>query len=578
MLSNNNKLSKIRLLLKKNDIQYYILPHSDEYQNEFLPEYSKRLEWISNFSGSAGDIIIGKKEAFLFVDGRYTIQASQEVNRKHFKIYNYSDLSPIDLLKNKQPKAIGIDGNTITYQRVAHIKKNIDKGVKIKNIDKNLIDQIWVDKPKKKKSKPFTVGGISTSGKVNYIKRYLYNSNADYYLITACDSIAWIFNIRAKDIKYSPLFLSKALIHKSGKCYIFSDFNNSKNIKFGVKIEFRNTLEINNFVNNLDKKETIICDTNTVSFSLANQIKNKAKLKIEGDLIQLLKSKKNRLEKNGMIECHKRDGIALTKFIYWIKNNVKNKKISELDAIKYLDNKRKKNEKFFSLSFPTIAGTGSNGAIVHYRANEKTNKTIKTSDLFLVDSGAQYLDGTTDVTRTICFDTPSPEQIEMYTRVLKGHIAVASSKIKYGETGKKLDHLARKPLKEINCNFDHGTGHGVGCFLNVHENPPSISKNSKIKFEDGMIVSNEPGYYKENHYGIRIENLILSKLSNGMITFKTITIAPFERLLIDHSLLNAKEINWVNKYHQRVRKILTPSMNSNERDWLINQTAPLQQR
>ena len=450
--------------------------------------------------------------------------------------------------------------------------------MKIKNIDKNLIDQIWVDKPKKKKSKPFAVGGKNTMGKVNYIKKYLYNSNADYYLITACDSIAWIFNIRAKDIKYSPLFLSKALIHKSGKCYIFSDFNNSKNIKFGVKIEFRNTLEINNFINNLDKKETIICDTNTVSFSLANQIKNKAKLKIEGDLIQLLKSKKNRLEKNGMIECHKRDGIALTKFIYWIKNNVKNKKISELDAIKYLDNKRKKNEKFFSLSFPTIAGTGSNGAIVHYRANEKTNKTIKTSDLFLVDSGAQYLDGTTDVTRTICFETPSPEQIEMYTRVLKGHIAVATSKIKYGETGKKLDYLARKPLKEINCNFDHGTGHGVGCFLNVHENPPSISKNSKIKFEDGMIVSNEPGYYKENHYGIRIENLILSKLSNGTITFKTITIAPFERLLIDQSLLTTNEINWVNRYHKRVRNILTPSMNSNERDWLINQTAPLQQR
>ena len=578
MLSNDNKLSKIRSLLKKNDIQYYILPHSDEYQNEFLPEYSKRLEWISNFSGSAGDIIIGNKEAFLFVDGRYTIQASQEVNRKYFKIYNYSDLSPIDLLKNKQPKAIGIDGNTITYQRVAHIKKNIDKGVKIKNIDKNLIDQIWVDKPKKKKSKPFAVGGKNTSGKVNYIKKYLHNSNADYYLITACDSIAWIFNIRAKDIKYSPLFLSKALIHKSGKCYVFSDFNNSKNIKFGVDIEFRNTLEVINFVNNLHKKDTIICDANTVSFSLANQIKNKAKLKIEGDLIQLLKSKKNRLEKNGMIECHKRDGIALTKFIYWIKNNLKNKKISELDAIKYLDNKRKKNEKFFSLSFPTIAGTGSNGAIVHYRANEKTNKTIKTSDLFLVDSGAQYLDGTTDVTRTICFDTPSPEQIEMYTRVLKGHIAVATSKIKYGETGKKLDYLARKPLKEINCNFDHGTGHGVGCFLNVHENPPSISKNSKIKFEDGMIVSNEPGYYKENHYGIRIENLILSKLSNGMITFKTITIAPFERLLIDQSLLTTNEINWVNRYHKRVRNILTPSMNSDERDWLINQTAPLLQR
>ncbi len=576
MLSNKNKLLKIRSLLKKNNIQYYILPHSDEYQNEFLPEYSKRLEWISNFSGSAGDIIISNKEAFLFVDGRYTIQASQEVNKKIFKIYNYSDLSPIDLLKNKKPKSIGIDGNTITYQRVVNIKKNLNNRVKIKNIDKNLIDQIWNDKPKKRKSKPFAVGGMNASEKVNFIKKYLRNSAADYYLITACDSIAWVFNIRAKDIKYSPLFLSKALIHKSGKCYVFSDFTNSKNIKFDVDIKFMKNYEINHFVNNLYKKEIIISDANTVSFSLANKIKNKAKLKIEGDLIQLLKAKKNRFEKNGMIECHKRDGVALTKFIYWIKNKVKSKKITELDAIRHLDNNRRKSEKFFSLSFPTIAGTGSNGAIVHYRANEKTNKTIKTSDLFLVDSGAQYLDGTTDVTRTICFNTPSPEQIEMYTRVLKGHIAVASSKIKYGETGKKLDYLARKPLKEVNCNFDHGTGHGVGCFLNVHENPPSISKNSKIKFEDSMIVSNEPGYYKENHFGIRIENLILSKLSNGKITFKTITIAPFERLLIDQTLLTVNEIDWVNRYHKRVRDILTPSMDSGERDWLINQTAPLQ--
>ncbi|MDC3163247.1 M24B family metallopeptidase [Pelagibacteraceae bacterium] len=497
MLSNNNKLSKIRSLLKKNEIDYYILPHSDEFQNEFLPEYSKRLEWISNFSGSAGDIIIGNKEAFLFVDGRYTIQASQEVNRKNFKIYNYSDLSPIDLLKYKNPKSIGIDGNTLTYQRVVHIKKSMKKGVKIKTVEKNLIDQIWSNRPKKKKSKPFAISGANASAKVNFIKKYLHSSKADYYLITACDSIAWTFNIRAKDIKYSPLFLSKALIHKSGKCYIFSDFTNSKNIKFDIDIEFINTSELDKQINNLSKKETIICDLNSVSFSLVNKIKSKAKLKLEGDLIQLLKSKKNKSERSGMVECHKRDGATLTKFIFWIKNKVRNKKITELDAIKYLDKKREKNEKFFSLSFPTIAGTGSNGAIVHYRANKRTNKLIKTSDLFLVDSGAQYMDGTTDVTRTICFNTPSKEQIEMYTRVLKGHIAVASSKIKYGETGKKLDFLARQPLQEVNCNFDHGTGHGVGCFLNVHESPPSISKNSKIKFEDGMIVSNEPGYYKK---------------------------------------------------------------------------------
>ena len=342
-----------------------------------------------------------------------------------------------------------------------------------------------------------------------------------------------------------------------------------------IDVSFKKQKDIYPFIKKYGINKSFICDINTINFNLANAIKSYGTLKLQGDVIQLLKSKKNKTEQKGMLNSHKRDGASLTKFIFWAKNQVQNKNITEMDAIKYLDNLRKSNKNFFSLSFPTIAGTGSNGAIVHYRANKLTNKKIRKSDLFLVDSGAQYFDGTTDVTRTISFNKPRKDQIDMYTRVLKGHIAVARSKFKYGEKGKKLDNLARKYLKEINCNFEHGTGHGVGCFLNVHESPPSISQFSKIPFEEGMVVSNEPGFYKKNDYGIRIESLIMSQISKGYLHFKTLTMAPFERDLINKKMLNKKEIEWIDKYHSDVKSNLLRFMNEQEKKWLINQTSPL---
>jgi Xaa-Pro aminopeptidase len=275
----------------------------------------------------------------------------------------------------------------------------------------------------------------------------------------------------------------------------------------------------------------------------------------------------------GMKSAHVRDGATLTKFIFWIKTNIPVKKLTELDAIHYLDKERMKNKNFFSLSFPTIAGSGPNGAIVHYRASKKSNRTIKNSDLFLVDSGAQYFDGTTDVTRTIAFSHITKDQKEMYTRVLKGHIALATSQLSSRENGKKLDKLARKYLQEVKKNYDHGTGHGVGSFLNVHEGPQSISMFGKTSFKNGMIVSNEPGYYKKNSYGIRIENLILAKVKKAKLSFETLTLAPLENKLIEIFLLKKNEIKWINNYHSEVRKKLLPFMNKKQSKWLKEETS-----
>ena len=579
MLNIQKKIAEIRKLLIENKIDYYLISHSDEYQNEFLPIYSKRLEWISDFTGSAGDVIIGKNEAYLFVDGRYTIQAQNEVSKKHYKIYNYSKLTPLNLLRSKKARNVGFEGDIQPYFKIKSYAKSLGKKTNLIPLEKNLIDQVWKSRPKKIKSKPFVLdkkfAGKNAKNKVNKIINYLKKSKTDYYVLTACDSISWVFNLRSKDIEYTPIFLSQAIIQQNGKCYIFSDCTNNLKTKLNIDVSFKKQKDINSFIKEHGINKSFICDINTISHNLANTIKNKGKLILQGDVIQLLKSKKNKTEQRGMVNSHIRDGASLTKFIYWIKNQVQNKTITELDAIKYLDNLRRGNKHFFSLSFPTIAGTGANGAIVHYRANKSTNKKIKKSDLLLVDSGAQYFDGTTDVTRTISFNKPRKDQIEMYTRVLKGHIAVACSKFKFGEKGKKLDNLARKYLKEINCNFEHGTGHGVGCFLNVHESPPSISQYSKISFEDGMIVSNEPGFYKKNDYGIRIESLILSQLRKGYLHFKTLTMAPLDRSLINAKMLSKKEIEWIDKYHLDVKLNILRFMNKHEKKWLINQTSSL---
>ena len=580
----SNKLKKIRSLMKNLSIDCYLIPHSDEFSNEFLPPYSRRLEWISDFTGSAGDIIITNKKAYLFVDGRYTIQASQEVDSSLYQILNYKDKSVLDLLSQitKNQNVIGFDGNIEKFNKIKILQKKLGKDIKIKPVNPNLIDLIWKNRPKKLISSPFKLPlnfhGEDKSFKIKKVIRHIKTSKKDACILTSCDTICWLFNIRAQDLEYSPLIMAKSIIHRDGNCFIFSDQKTLKNeiLNSKIKIIYKPLDHFDSHFNEYkDSIRSYLCAPNDTSFNVVMLIKEiGAKVIFKDNIVDILKAKKNTTEENGMRNAHIRDGVALTKFIYWIKNT-KNNSQTEISASNYLDNLRSKNKNFFSLSFPTIAGSGPNGAIVHYRASKNTNRKLKKDDLFLVDSGAQYFDGTTDVTRTIAFSKVTHEQKKMYTLVLKGHIAVALSTFNEKESGKTLDKNARKFLKKEKLNFDHGTGHGVGSFLNVHESPPSMSPLSKHKFEKGMIVSNEPGFYKKNKYGIRIENLVLTRKKQSRLYFETLTVAPLEPKLIDFKLLTSKERKWLKDYHNKVYESVAGFLNNKEKKWLQNEISSL---
>ena len=572
------KLFDLRKLMFKQKLDIYLIPYTDEFHNEFLPPYSQRLEWLSGFTGSAGDIIVLQKKAYIFVDGRYTIQVSKEVNKDNFTVINYKDQSVAQLIHKltTSKSTVGFDGNIETFQKIESYKKLVGKKINFISVEKNLIDQVWKTKKSKKRSvaffHPAKFNGQNSEEKIKKIIRNIQKNNADSYYLNSSETICWLFNLRANDLEYSPLLLSKSVVQKNGTCYIFTDAKNLKNKTLTKKIKFffQPLREFRNFIsNNEQKNKKYVCSPNEISYNEVIDInKNSGKLIFKENIVNQLKSIKNPTEINGMKKSHIRDGVSLTRFIFWIKKNISKKEITELVASKKINNLRSLNQNFFSLSFPTIAGSGPNAAIVHYRATKKTNRKINDTDLFLLDSGAQYLDGTTDVTRTISFKSVTNEQIKMYTLVLKGHIAVAFSQFNKYENGQLLDKKARQFLLKYKKNFEHGTGHGVGSFLNVHEGPHSISPRSKCRFEEGMIVSNEPGFYKKNHYGIRIENLILTKKIKSTFSFDTITMAPLEPMLIDEKLLTLKEKDWINSYHREVFSNISPHLNKNEFKWL----------
>ena len=575
MLSTENKLQQLRIQMQDQNIDVCLINQTDEFQNEFLPQYSKRLQWLTNFSGSAGEALITKNKAYLFVDGRYTLQAKLEVNQSVYKVYNYSKKTPTQILKSlklNKPN-FGIDGNIITVKKLNLLTSELKTNVSIKLLEKNLVDLIWYSRPKIKKSIVWhhkrSFHGTNVSDKITTIKKIIKKNKAQYLFITSNESICWLLNLRSSDLAYTPIFMSRLIISDSGECFLFANIKNG--LKFPKAVKFHQ-IELNllsNFLSDTIANKKIIADPRTLS-SNTNEflLKNRVKIRLINDPIEALKSQKNNSEIKGIRAAHLRDGVALTKAIFWIKEKVLKKNLTELQAVKKIDSNRLKNKNFYSLSFPTIAGSGPNGAIVHYHANKKSNRKIKDTDLFLIDSGAQYLDGTTDVTRTISFRNVSNEQKKMNTLVLKGHIAVAISVFSKSETGKLLNINARKYLRQHNCDFDHGTGHGVGYFLNVHEGPQSISSVSKVKFLPGMIISNEPGYYKTNEYGIRIENLVNVKVHGNKYKFETLTLAPIDRQLIEASLLSENEIKWLNTYHKHVYIKLGKYLEPKEKIWL----------
>ena len=561
----NKRIKILRDKFKKYKIDGYIIPKNDEFFSEYAVQ--DRLKTISNFTGSAGFAIILKKTNYLFVDGRYTIQAKQQSSNQ-FKIIEIHKLLPKNVIKNLK---IGFDPNLFTKKT---LNLNFGNSLKLIPIKNNLIDEVYKNKVPKRKlfySLANKSVGESHKSKINKICNILKLKKADYLFVSSPENVAWLMNIRGYDNPTSPIPNSRLIITKDKKIFLIVDK------KLTLKVIREKKFKRNQIINPKKFEELIIrlngnkfiIDTSSCSILNEKIIKSRFKIINEVDPCYRLKSIKNLTEIKNTINAHIEDGLALTKFIYWIKN-VNKKKITEIEAKNRLQKFRKLNNNYLFPSFNTIAGTGSNGAIVHYRVSKKSNKIINKDDLFLCDSGGQYNFGTTDVTRTICFSKPKKSIRNVFTNVLKGHIAVYQTNLKKDNIGKKIDLRARKFLKKEGLDYAHGTGHGVGFFLNVHEGPQSISKFNTVQLEEGMILSNEPGYYKKGHYGIRIENLVFIKKDKNTLRFENLTLAPIEKDLINYDLLNKNEKDYLFRYHLKIYETYSKFLNLNERKWLAS--------
>ena len=560
-----SRLKKLKDQFVKYNLDGYVIPKNDE----FFSEYSNkdRLGFISNFKGSAGYAIILKNKNYLFVDGRYTIQAKIE-SGKNFKIVNLKEILDTKLFKNLN---LGIDPKLFTSDQ---IKKFFLKNNKVSIINENLVDRIF--KTKQRKIIPFysldkKITGEDHSQKIQKILSFLKKERLDYILITAPENVAWLLNIRGYDSPSSPIPNCHLIISKKRKIHLIVNKKKSKNLIKEKKLKKSQIIDPNNLQNFFKKLKgkKILIDKKTCSIYFEQFLKKKFKIIKKEDPIYLLKSIKNKIEIENMVNAHLIDGAALTKFIFWLKNK-KKLDITEVDAQNKLEYFRKQNPNYLFPSFDTIAGSGKNGAIVHYRATKNNTKLLNKNELFLCDSGGQYKFGTTDVTRTICFKNHNKKIKDIFTNVLKGHIAVVNTDINKKRIGRLIDIEARRFLKKNNQDYNHGTGHGVGFFLNVHEGPQAISKQNSVQIQNGMILSNEPGYYKQGKFGIRIENLIYANKVKDKLIFKNLTLAPIEKDLINFKLLTKKERDYIFKYHFEVYSKLSPLLNKKEKKWLAS--------
>jgi Xaa-Pro aminopeptidase len=562
-------INLLKKLMNNENIDGYIVPKNDEFFSEY--SFPNRLKLISNFSGSAGLAIILKDKNLLFVDGRYTLQANIECG-KNFKIFEIPKIRPFDLItKIKNKLTLGFDPKLFTE---ISLKSNFRDSCNLIPINNNLIDEIFNLKNNYKVKEFYClneiVAGEKITSKLYKLSSILKKKKIKNIFISAPENCAWLLNIRGFDNPNSPI-PNCQIIFNNKNIYFFSDIKKIRKIKNTIsykKIKFYEFKEFAKVINNLKGKNFSI-DKNSCSVFNKSIILSKFNILNEIDPCYALKAIKNKTEIKNMINAHVADGAALTKFLYWMKSK-KNFDLTEIDAEKKLENFRKKNVNFLYPSFNTIAGSGPNGAIVHYRAKKNSNRKINKKDIFLCDSGGQYKYGTTDVTRTICFSKPSPRVKNIFTRVLKGHIAVFNTDLNKISTGKDIDKRARFFLKKINLDYGHGTGHGVGYFLNVHEGPQAISKYNNVKVLPGMILSNEPGYYEKKKFGIRIENLVHVEKNKNKTFFKNLTLAPIDTDLINFKMLNTSEKKYLFSYHMDIYAKISKFLNSNEKKWFLS--------
>ena len=585
------KLTLLRADMSDQDLSAYIVPRADEYLGEYVPPQNERLQWISGFTGSAGAVIVLQESAAIFVDGRYTIQVRQQVPEGLFEFHHLIKEPPIDWLANTlvENTKVGFDPRMISlsqfksWQKVLN-KKNID----LVEISENLIDKNWQDRPISERVQALLLDesftGESSRSKRQRIGMIIKRAGAEVALISQLDSIAWLLNIRGSDVPRLPVLLAFATLESNGDMALYTDPRKlpnefSQHVGDGVTVkaleELKEALTVLG-----EAGSNILADPLTANaWSQLRCLESGAKLISGTDPVLLPKAQKNEVELNGMRNCHIRDGSAVSRYLAWIDREVAAGELhDEAQLANKLEQFRRELGNIQDLSFDTISAAGANGALCHYNHINGRPALLELDNLYLVDSGGQYLDGTTDITRTVVIGEPSDEHMKMFTLVLKGHIALAAAVFPKGTSGTQLDVLARQFLWAAGKDYDHGTGHGVGAFLSVHEGPQRIAKTgSQQELLPGMVISNEPGYYQEDSYGIRCENLVVViERADGMLAFETITFAPFDQRLIDLALMTTEEILWLNNYHAEVRLKLSDELDGEDIKWLDQATAAIE--
>ncbi|WP_425446888.1 aminopeptidase P family protein [Dethiothermospora halolimnae] len=582
------RVKKLRNLMEERGIDAYIIPSSDPHQSEYVADRWRGRAWISGFTGSAGTVVITKDDGGLWTDGRYFIQAEDQLKGSGIRLFKMREPKVptiteylVDTLKSGE--TVGFDGKLFSVTRVNNMKKEFDKnGIDI-NSDYDLVDEIWQDRPEIPKDKVFIhdvkYAGKSRAEKLKEVRNEMKKKKAKNYLISSLDDIAWLFNLRGNDVNNSPVFISYALVTET-RAYIFMDTNKvSEDIKEELLKDDIKVKEYSELKNSLKKiTDSILFDPLRTNYYMYKQIPfNRDKIK-DSEVTTKLKAVKNDTEIENLRNCHLKDGVAIVKFIHWLKNNVKDGNITEISADEKLTEFRSKQKDFISPSFDTIAAYKEHAAMMHYKATKEGQYTLKDEAMFLIDSGGQYLDGTTDITRTIVLGDITDEMKRDFTLTLKGHINLTIAKFLYGATGSNLDILARKPLWEYGIDYKCGTGHGVGFLLNVHEGPQNFSQvPNKVKLEKGMILTNEPGVYKKDKHGIRLENTLLvvedEKTEFGQfMKFDTISYCPLDLDGVDVNLLTEEERDWLNSYHKEVYDKLSPFLTEEEKAWLKEET------
>jgi Xaa-Pro aminopeptidase len=586
------RLAALRAELKRRGLDGLVVGHADQYQSESPAPSEARLTWLTGFTGSAGTAVVLADQAALFVDGRYTLQAKEQVDATLFALEHLVERPPEDWIAEHLPAgaALGYDAWRVTIDAAERLAKAVARAkAKLVAVDGNPVDAAWRDRPAPPRAPvvlhDLRYAGESAEAKLARIRAELAKQKLDAVVLSDLAAVAWTFNIRGGDIAHSPLVLARAIVPREGKPLLFVD---ARKLSNEVRAALADLAELHerdfqDALAALAGGKTIRLDQATAPRHFADVIEKFGGSVSKGaDLVGRMKAVKNKAEIAGARAAHIRDGAALTRFLAWLDREAPKGKLSEIDCVKALETFRRETGKLKDISFPTISGAGPNGAIVHYRVTEQSSRRLRPGELYLVDSGGQYEDGTTDATRTVAVGKPTQEMRERFTRVLKGHIAIAQSVFPEGTTGAQLDAFARAPLWAAGLDYDHGTGHGVGSYLTVHEGPARLSKLGSAPLAAGMVMSNEPGYYKTGKYGIRIENLELvvqAKAPKGaekkLLAFEPLTRAPIDRRLIDKRLLTVDERAWLDRYHALVRKEIGPLLDAATRAWLNKATAPL---